>query len=212
METPARRFQYVTHLLLAAAFSLASAASALTPSERVRAIAVEIGAPPPVEALVVAVPSPRTQAVPTPTSGRFSVAPDADLTPGVLCTAQDKDFAEFRYGEKIPYCKRNTSIPDKKKVSDWYGIRWEDHGLYQYDHLLSLCLGGSNDLRNLWPMLWDEARKKARMEADLCLRLKQGVVTQKDAVAEELSWFKENAPDLLPRLLSAQVSKGDKLP
>lgn len=210
MDTPARR--YAAHLLLAVAFSLASAASALTPSERVRAVAAEIGAPLPAEALAVIVPAPRAQAVPTPARGPFSVAPDANLTPGVLCTAQDKDFAEFRYGEKISYCKRNTSIPDKKKVSDWYGIRWEDHGLYQYDHLLSLCLGGSNDLRNLWPMLWDEARKKARMEADLCLRLKQGTVTQKDAVAEELSWFKENAPDLLPRLLSAQASKGDSLP
>lgn len=212
MGSPARRFQHAAQLLLAAVFFLASSAAALTPSERVHAIAAEIGAPPPLEALTVAVPAPRAQAVPTPARGHFSVAPDVGLTPGVLCTTQDKDFVAFRYDEKIPYCKRNTSIPDKKTVSGWYGVRWEDHKLYQYDHLLSLCLGGSNDLRNLWPMLLVEARKKARMEADLCLRLKQGTVTQKDAVAEELSWFKENAPDLLPRLLSAQASKGDELP
>lgn len=212
METPARRLQYVANLLLAAAFPLASTASALTPSERVREIAAEIGAPLPAEALAVVAPTPLAQAVPAPLSGRFSVAPDAGLTPGVLCTAQDKDFVEFRYDEKIPYCKRNSSIPDKKKVSGWYGVRWEDHRLYQYDHLLSLCLGGSNDLRNLWPMLFVEARKKARMEAAICLRLKHGSVTQKDAVTEELSWFKENAPDLLPRLLSARASKGDKRP
>lgn len=212
METPARRLRYAADLMLAAAFFLASTASAQTPSEQVRAIAAEIGAPPPAEELSVVVPEPRMQAAPAPLSGRFSVAPDARLTPGVLCTAQDKDFVGFRYGEKIPYCRRNTSIPDKKKVSEWYRVRWEDHGLYQYDHLLSLCLGGSNDLRNLWPMLWAEARKKARMEADLCLRLKQGTVTQKEAVAEELSWFEDNIPGLFRRVVSAPASEGDMRP
>lgn len=196
----------MANLLVVATLFVASVASALTPSERVGAIALEIGIPLPVTAPAVNVPLPREQAELGSLSGRFTVAPNEALTPGVLCTAEDKDFVEFRYSEKIPYCKRNISIADKQKVSSWYNVRWDDHGLYQYDHLLSLCLGGSNDLRNLWPMLWDEARKKARMEANLCLRLKQGAVTQKSAVAEELSWFKENMPELLPRLLSARTS------
>ena len=122
----------------------------------------------------------------------------------MLCTTRDKDFVELRYPRKS-YCKRNISTADKKEVSRWYGIRWEDHGLYQYDHLFSLCLGGSNDLRNLWPMLWDEARKKALLEADLCRRLEKGEVTQKDAVVEELSWFKDGVV-LISGLLSPRAS------
>lgn len=129
-----------------------------------------------------------------PRSGRFTVAPDWSLTPGVLCTTRDKDFHEFRYPERIPYCQRNTSREDKQEVSRWYGVPWEEHSKYQYDHLLSLCLGGSNNLRNLWPMEVAQARRKAGMEFQLCERLRKGEITQRDAVAQELGWFSENDP------------------
>lgn len=164
--------------------------------------------PAPAAAPTVSAPIPAAAAIPeapkapvSAQSGRFTVAPDFRLTPGVLCTTRDKDFKEFRYQEQIPYCQRNFSQAEKKEVSRWYGVDWEDHSLYQYDHLLSLCLGGSNALTNVWPMLHDEARKKAGMEADLCRRLSRGEVTQAQAVREELSWFAENAPAAL-RLLS----------
>lgn len=121
----------------------------------------------------------------------FESAPRKDLTPGVMCTTSDKDFTEFRYPERIPYCRRNLSTGEKKVVSRRYGVAWEDHSNYQFDHLLSLCLGGSNDLRNIWPMPVTEARAKARLEFQLCERLKRGEITQRDAVREELSWFEE---------------------
>jgi hypothetical protein len=130
-------------------------------------------------------------------SGRFTVAPDWDLTPGVMCTTSDRDFHEFRYAERIPYCKRNVSKREKQRVSKWYGVPWEEHSKYQFDHLLSLCLGGSNDLRNIWPMIVDQARAKAKLEWRLCERLRKGQIKQKAAVAEELNWFSENAPQLL---------------
>ena len=133
-------------------------------------------------------------------SGRFFSEPNWDLTPGVLCTENDKDFKEYRYAERIPYCARKLSTGQKKVVSKWYGVRWEDHRAYQYDHLLSLCLGGSNDLRNIWPMPWDEARQKAKLENDLCIRLKEGKITQAAAVKEELGWFAENAPEAFKAL------------
>jgi hypothetical protein len=136
-------------------------------------------------------------------SGLFDSAPDWNLTPGVLCTPADEDFQEYRYPEQIPYCRRNTSIADKKEVSRWYGVRWEDHHLYQYDHLLSLCLGGSNDLRNLWPMPYADARSKAKLESALCWRLRKGEITQAAAIEEELGWFSENAPQMLPYLRKA---------
>jgi len=134
-------------------------------------------------------------------SGRFDSAPDWELTPGVLCTVDDKDFEEFRYSERIPYCRRNLSVAEKKEVSRWYGVAWEDHSAYQYDHLLSLCLGGSNDLRNIWPMPYTDARAKAKLEWNLCRRLREGEVTQSQAIEEELSWFADNAPALLKKIL-----------
>lgn len=173
------------------------------------------GLPAPAQAAAptIAAPIPAAAAIPEAPkgpvrarSGRFTVAPDFQLTPGVLCTTRDRDFKEFRYAEQIPYCQRNFSQAEKKEVSRWYGVEWEDHSLYQYDHLLSLCLGGSNALTNVWPMLWDEARKKAGMEADLCRRLSRGELTQAQAVREELSWFAENAPDAL-RALSQPSSR-----
>lgn len=134
-------------------------------------------------------------------SGRWESNPDWAITPGILCTLEDQDFKELRYPERIAYCRRHTTIAHKKEVSRWYGVRWEDHSNFQYDHLLSLCLGGSNDLRNLWPMPFADARSKAKLEAALCRRLAKGEITQADAVKQEIGWFFENAPGMLPVLL-----------
>ncbi len=41
------------------------------------------------------------------------------------------------------------------------------------------------------------------MEADLCRRLERGAVTQKDAIAEELPWFKENLRSVPPGYFAA---------
>lgn len=149
--------------------------------------------------------TPPAAPVPSPekTSGRFNSAPRPELTPGILCTPQDKDFKEYRYPERLPYCRRNFSTDEKKEVSRWYGVPWEEHSKYQYDHLLSLCLGGSNDKRNLWPMPYEDARAKAKLEFQLCERLKNAELTQAEAVKEELGWFKDHRPDLLPRFLLA---------
>ncbi len=192
-------------LVLAAPASAFNSAAVL---EKISAIGGQLSpglpAPAAVPPPVILDAAPKASPAPVTTrSGRFSVAPDSRLTPGVLCTPRDKDFKEYRYGEKIPYCQRNFSTAEKKEVSRWYGVDWEDHSLYQYDHLLSLCLGGSNALTNVWPMLWDEARKKAGMEAALCRRLANGEVSQAQAVQEELSWFKENAPEALRGLYPA---------
>ncbi|MBI3300378.1 MAG: hypothetical protein HYZ75_19605 [Elusimicrobia bacterium] len=124
--------------------------------------------------------------------GRWESAPNPTLTPGILCTASDKDYTERRYPEQIAYCRRNLSTDEKKVVSRRYGVPWDQHHLYQFDHLLSLCLGGSNDLRNIWPMPYADARAKAKLEFQLCERLKRAEVTQEQAVREELSWVAES--------------------
>lgn len=46
---------------------------------------------------------------------------------------------------------RNVTETMKKQVFAAYGIDWSRHSDFEVDHLVSLELGGSNDLKNLWP-------------------------------------------------------------
>lgn len=48
---------------------------------------------------------------------------------------------------------RNVPVSLKSKVYAAYGIKKRRPGQYEVDHLVSLQLGGSNDIANLWPEL-----------------------------------------------------------
>lgn len=42
-------------------------------------------------------------------------------------------------------------LKERKQVFAEYGIAYNKRGNYEVDHLISLELGGSNDISNLWP-------------------------------------------------------------
>lgn len=46
---------------------------------------------------------------------------------------------------------RNVPYSEKLQAYQEYGITHHSPGQYEMDHLISLELGGSNDLKNLWP-------------------------------------------------------------
>jgi len=46
---------------------------------------------------------------------------------------------------------RNVPQSEKNQVYAEYGITSHTTGQYEVDHLVSLELGGSNDISNLWP-------------------------------------------------------------
>jgi hypothetical protein len=46
---------------------------------------------------------------------------------------------------------RNVPTSEKNQVYAEYGIKTRTTGQYEVDHLVSLELGGSNDIANLWP-------------------------------------------------------------
>jgi len=46
---------------------------------------------------------------------------------------------------------RHVPAAEKREVYEDYGITHHGRGEYEVDHLISLELGGSNDIANLWP-------------------------------------------------------------
>lgn len=104
--------------------------------------------------------------------------PDPDLTPSSYCTTSDPDFREFRYDEQIPWCTRNVDYATKVEVYHMYGI--EPSSDYTIDHLIPLSLGGSNHIDNLWPQ--HESAYSGRLEYKMYLKLRNGEVTQQEAI------------------------------
>jgi hypothetical protein len=74
--------------------------------------------------------------------------PDAACSPGAIFPDATK--------EQIctpGYSKNVRDVPDSEKnqVYAEYGVTHHTTGEYEVDHLISLELGGSNDIANLWP-------------------------------------------------------------
>jgi hypothetical protein len=117
-----------------------------------------------------------------------AVDPDPELTPGELCTRENPDFEEYRYAERIPYCRRHVTRAQKVAIGRAYGVDESEFSLYQFDHFIPLSLGGSNSAANVWPLEYAEARRKARLEQQLYLRIDRGEITQAEAIAAIFAW------------------------
>jgi hypothetical protein len=75
---------------------------------------------------------------------------------------------------------RNVTTAEKTAVYAEYGVTSHPTGTYEVDHLISLELGGSNDIANLWPELADPRpgfHKKDRVENELHDRVCDGRMT-----------------------------------
>lgn len=104
-----------------------------------------------------------TQPSPTPTpsvstqSGVLGISggcqirgalPDKFCTPGNgLSGVTAQQVCQSGYAKSV----RNVPESEKEEVYKEYGITSHFSGEYEVDHLISLELGGSNDLSNLWP-------------------------------------------------------------
>jgi hypothetical protein len=75
---------------------------------------------------------------------------DSACTPGALLATGTKDaICKPGYAQSV----RNVPDSEKNQVYAEYGIQSHTPGQYEVDHLVSLELGGSNDIANLWPEL-----------------------------------------------------------
>ncbi len=74
--------------------------------------------------------------------------PDSACTPGAIIATATKDaICVSGYSQSV----RNVPTSEKNQVYAEYGILSHTVGQYEVDHLVSLELGGSNDVANLWP-------------------------------------------------------------
>jgi len=86
----------------------------------------------------------------TKTSGCVSsnALPDSACTPGAVFPDVTVDqICTPGYSSSV----RNVPLGEKDKVYAEYGIASHEPGQYEVDHLISLELGGSNGIANLWP-------------------------------------------------------------
>lgn len=92
--------------------------------------------------------------------------PDPGLTPGDALAVTPNDFCVSGYSSKV----RDVPESVKNQVYRAYGITSHPPGAYEVDHLISLELGGSNSVKNLWPQPYQgpwNAHVKDRLEDSL---------------------------------------------
>jgi len=80
------------------------------------------------------------------------------------------------------YTKRVRNVPTslKKEVYNSYGISHHQPGEYEVDHLVSLELGGDNEITNLWPEPYHgqwNAHDKDKLENEMHHRVCAGSVS-----------------------------------
>ncbi len=85
----------------------------------------------------------------TKTSGCAAVdgRPDPACTPGDILNVTKSQICKSGYSSSV----RNVPDSVKNEVYAEYGITSHRPGQYEVDHFVSLELGGSNDISNLWP-------------------------------------------------------------
>lgn len=106
---------------------------------------------------------------------------------GDLCDTQDKDFDGFRYKESIPHCRRNVSLELKRFIANGFGI-YDNYQGYEIDHYIPLSIGGSNEPENLWPLPVPVARAKCSLEGKVHEEVKEGKLTQEQAIERIRNW------------------------
>lgn len=115
----------------------------------------------------------------------FPSGPELSITPGKLCVVP----TAYRYPEKIAYCNRDVVYETKEAIIAEYDQKFgytiaslprED---FKIDHLIPLCVGGDNDVTNLWPQHKSVYAYTDALEPLLCAKMAQGRLKQKDAVS-----------------------------
>jgi hypothetical protein len=111
-----------------------------------------------------------------------TVVPDPTLTPGAVRTT---DAGEICAADTRAL--RHWSRERDDRIMEEYGLPTGPHPTMEIDHLIPLCLGGSDDDKNLWPQprrslepQWN-AERKDDLEAKLCHMVCDGEIAVTEA-------------------------------
>jgi len=110
----------------------------------------------------------------------FPYLPDPAKSPGDTLDVTASDICVSGYSSKV----RNVPQSEKDQVYQEYGITSHVPGSYEVDHLISLELGGSNSISNLWPESYTgdwNAHVKDKLENKLHSLVCAGTVDLKTA-------------------------------
>jgi hypothetical protein len=115
---------------------------------------------------------------------------DFACTPGdIIKSATKSQICTPGYAGSV----RNVPQSLKNKVYAAYGVKTRKPGQYEVDHLVSLQLGGSNDISNLWPEINAPKpgfHEKDRVENYLHDQLCKGKMTLKQVqIAIATNWL-----------------------
>lgn len=112
------------------------------------------------------------------------ILPNPAITPGATLPVVAADVCVRGYSSKV----RNVPQRVKEAVYREYGITARGVGEYEVDHLISLELGGSNSIKNLWPQSFKtspyNAHVKDALENRLHSRVCGGTMTLSEAQKE----------------------------
>ena len=115
-------------------------------------------------------------------AAEIEILPDHDLTPGSVFSNTLQLICRHATD------RRGIMTPARRdEVLERYDLPTGPHPDYEIDHLVPLCLGGSDDLENLWPQprgsiepKWN-AEAKDRLEKRLCALVCDGLLDIGDA-------------------------------
>lgn len=119
-----------------------------------------------------------------PLSGTYPQAPHPNVTPGDICDTPSR----YRYPEHIAYCDRAVTPTIKWKVireydeKFGYAIQEMNRNDFKIDHMIPLCMGGSNSEQNLWPQHKSVYEITDPLEYGLCNLMASGNMMQEEAL------------------------------
>lgn len=107
--------------------------------------------------------------------------PNPHVTPGVADpNVGVEQLCVWGYTQTV----RNVSSAKKKYVYELYSVD-PNEDKYEVDHLISLELGGTNDIKNLWPQSYTtepwNAKVKDKLENRLHREMCDGIITVEEA-------------------------------
>lgn len=126
--------------------------------------------------------------------------PDPALTPGATLEVTEADVCTPGYTEKV----RDVPASVRQRAFEEYRTEYVPRA-YELDHLISLELGGSNSLKNLWPepydILWNAHVKDAlenRLHREVCEGRLSLAVAQRQIASNWIAAYQSHFHSSIP--------------